>query len=347
MIYIEAIMISLMIYVGIFCAYTDIKQGIIKNKILILALCAAVILNFVYYYIYAKTLFLDFIINLVAISLFSALMYFYNIWSAGDSKMLIVESMLIPIGLYNSSSTISVDSVGIIILIFSIAYIYLFFETLYIGVTEKNLFSISNKRKLSKDSIFIFLKRYIQCSVYITLLNFIYVLVFPEIYFSNVILFMLLNLFFILTVYRYDVIFNNYLFAVVLCIEIILIILFKIDIIHSINYKIYALLLFVILFRAISEKYNYSEIKTSDIKQGMILSLGTVMLFGKSRVVGLPKSTTEDLRSRISKEEADSIKRWEKSKYGKPSITIVKKMPFAIFIFLGLLIFVIIRLWKQ
>jgi hypothetical protein len=121
----------------------------------------------------------------------------------------------------------------------------------------------------------------------------------------------------------------------------------KINIFNGINYKVYLLLMFVMIFRKISEKYNYIEIPTSSVKAGMILSLGTIVLFKRSKVKGLPISTTEDMRSRISEDEAKSILRWEKSKYGEANITIVKKMPFAIFIILGVVSYLIIRMCIQ
>ena len=56
---------------------------------------------------------------------------------------------------------------------------------------------------------------------------------------------------------------------------------------------------------------------------------------------------TEDLRSRITSEEAESIHRWEKSAGGKPYVVIVRKIPFAIFIGIGTLAFLIIEVIMQ
>ena len=77
----------------------------------------------------------------------------------------------------------------------------------------------------------------------------------------------------------------------------------------------------------------------------MILSVATVLEFQKSRVKGLPVATNEDMSTRLSEEEADAIRRWEQSKYGKEKIVIVRKIPFAIFITSGSVIFLLIRLF--
>ena len=110
------------------------------------------------------------------------------------------------------------------------------------------------------------------------------------------------------------------------------------------NWVIYLLVLVVVALRSIAEKYNYKTIPTAEVKQGMVLSYGTVLLFTPSKIKGLPASTTEDIRSRISDEEAKNILRWENSKYGQAQITIVRKIPFAIFITVGTVVFVFARI---
>ena len=94
--------------------------------------------------------------------------------------------------------------------------------------------------------------------------------------------------------------------------------------------------------RMISSEYNYKQIKTSEIKEGMVLSYATVASFSNSRVKGLPQITTEDIQSRISEAEAESIRRWECSKSGLQTITIVRKLPFACFISIGFILFIIL-----
>lgn len=218
---------------------------------------------------------------------------------------------------------------------------------MYIGIKKGDLFNIDQNVKLNMKGFLSFIKRYIQCSVYLTLLNMIYILIIPNIYINNMIFFMLINLFLVLTIFKYKIFYKLLVFIPTAFAMVILAIILRFNTINSFDYKVYVLLLFVIIFRKISEKYNYTEIQTSDIKPGMILSFGTIILFKKSKVNGLPQNTTEDMRSKISVEEAKSIIRWEKSKYGEKTVIIVRKMPFAIFIILGILSYVIIRMWIQ
>ena len=91
--------------------------------------------------------------------------------------------------------------------------------------------------------------------------------------------------------------------------------------------------------------YNYKEINVSELRPGMILSAQTVIGFAPSKVKGLPDTTFEDMRSRLTKDEVDSINRWKDSKYGSEKIVIVKKLPFAVFIFIGMIAYFIIRIF--
>ena len=63
----------------------------------------------------------------------------------------------------------------------------------------------------------------------------------------------------------------------------------------------------LVVFRTFAGKYNYKTIPVSELKPGMILSMGSILLFAGSRVKGLPSFSTEDLKSRLSAGEVDSI----------------------------------------
>ena len=114
--------------------------------------------------------------------------------------------------------------------------------------------------------------------------------------------------------------------------------------IYSLNIKMLIIVLIILIFRTISEKYNYEEIKIIDLKPRMILSYESVIKFYTSRVKGLPKTTTETTDSRLTETEVESIKRWSKTTKGQDTIIIVRHMPFAPFIFAGEVLFFILKL---
>ena len=105
---------------------------------------------------------------------------------------------------------------------------------------------------------------------------------------------------------------------------------------------VYAVVLLMSALRILIQHYNYETIQSEDVKKGMVLSLQTTLLFSGSTVKGLPKISKENLNDRISEEEAKSVKRWSKTNEGSETVTIVRKMPFAIFISLGTVVFIVL-----
>ena len=96
-------------------------------------------------------------------------------------------------------------------------------------------------------------------------------------------------------------------------------------------------------FRKVSGKYNYKEIETNKVQVGMILSVESSILFRNSRVKNLPGLSTEQTDSRLKDKEVDAIKRWAKTKKGINHMIIVKYIPFAPFMLLGYIEFIILK----
>lgn len=85
----------------------------------------------------------------------------------------------------------------------------------------------------------------------------------------------------------------------------------------------------------------YQEVKICDLKKGMILSSISSMLMQNSRVRGLPPISSEDLKSRLTEDQVESIGRWASSR-NVLTVTVVRKIPFAIFILAGFLSYFVI-----
>jgi len=109
----------------------------------------------------------------------------------------------------------------------------------------------------------------------------------------------------------------------------------------SLNPENYIMVVVLLIFQMTIKTILYEEIKIADLKKGMILSTISSMMMQNSRVRGLPPVSTEDLKSRLTEEQVNSICRWSKSRKIE-TITIVRKIPFAIFIFSGFLSYFVI-----
>ena len=337
MIIIEALLLTILLFTCVYATFTDIKHGIIENRILARAVILGLILNLLYYIVYAQNLMVSFLVNIAITSLISILFYAYHIWAAGDTKLIFVVIFLIPMRLYGMSGV--APAIWIIISVFSIAYIYVICESVYLSVKEHRTIKIRNL----KINVIAFLGQYITCGAYILLFNQLCGMLFREFTETNASLMAFADLIIVLSICSIDLFRKKWLFAIVLLIDVILCFMNNFAIMF-VDARALLLIALIIILRFVADRYNYKIIKTEGIKRGMVLSYATVISFSKSRVVGLPKTTTEDIRSRINDDEVNSILRWKNSKYGSDTITIVRKIPFAIFISIGTILFIILRM---
>lgn len=109
----------------------------------------------------------------------------------------------------------------------------------------------------------------------------------------------------------------------------------------SFNPENYILVILLLFCQMTIRTSLYEEVKICNLKKGMILSGISSMLMQNSRVRGLPPVSSEDLRSRLTEEQVASIGRWASSR-NIMTVTVVRKIPFAMFIVAGFLSYFII-----
>ena len=338
----EGLLLTIIFLLGCWAVMTDIKVGIIKNKALLYAAIPGIVINLIYIVAFAKVYFTEYLINLIAVSAVAILLYVYHFWAAGDSKLLIVLAFLIPSRYYESSALI-ISGIYYIVYIFLIAYIYIIFESVVLAVKKKKFF----KQKISSLQWKTFLCRYIVSYLYLRTLSFLLQWLFGNFYYRNQLFFAFVNIFTVLFIHERDE-FQKKRWVIPLLILNVTSLVFSVingqTIFYASVLKSYVIMLLALVLKYLVSGYNYEEIATSSVQKGMVISLSTIALLLPSNVVGLPKTTNEDMSSRITEEEAAAIRRWERSKYGKPTIVIVRKIPFAIFIVLGTFLYIVIRI---
>ncbi|MBW3020203.1 A24 family peptidase [Candidatus Woesearchaeota archaeon] len=89
----EVILLSLFLVLGIYFSYYDHKYSKIPNKTLLLGFFLAFIINLIYF---DKLIFL----NLLISTIIGFLLWKFNIWGAGDGKLFILFSFIIPLEFY-------------------------------------------------------------------------------------------------------------------------------------------------------------------------------------------------------------------------------------------------------
>lgn len=337
----EIILLILLSITCIYASITDIKYSIIANKYLILFAVIGIVVDIIYYS-YNLNLIPVFLFNLVIVFISSIALYSSHIWAAGDSKLLIVVSLLIPAqcAMYDAGYLFEIL---IPIYAFALSFGYLIIDTIYLQIKNKYRLPLSDIKKQFK----IYVKRLIINSIYIVTI----------VKLENVILLryeielgvfqLFINIFILLLISNVGILQRRATIIGTLIFSIMLSAVTGNWMMNLNRLEYYGIVALFILIRIIVSEYNYMEISIEDLKPGMILSSYTTMLFSNSKVKGLPKLSTEDLRSRLDINEVNAIKRWHKSKYGLDKVTIVKKVPFAIFITLGVLMYMILGVYLR
>lgn len=337
MILCEILLIGMIVALGSYVTITDLRRGIIQNKALAAVMLFGLVINGFYYAIYAATFFKEFCVNFIVLTVFAIALYAFHFWAAGDSKLLICLVFLFPARYYEAGGNLSVPGIAIVVLIFLISYAYVLADSVIQAVRGMHFF---NTMEVSREKAEKFLIQYAIGFLYLRGLSQIFSKIFGDFYDRNQIIFTFTNIFIAIFIQSYGIFKKWYSLVIILICNLYF---YEGNLLHKSALGGYGILLLVMLLRYFISGYNYQKISTETVEPGMILSYGTVAQFWGSRVKGLPNHTKEDMSTRISEDEAEAIKRWGKSKYGKAEIVVVRKLPFAVFIVLGVVAFFIIR----
>ena len=332
--------------IGILATITDFREKKIYNKTIIYGVIVSFILYIVMWKQIDMELIKNYVINLSISILISFLFFYFKIWAAGDAKLFIAMIIMIPFELYEVDLSNIFPGIYLLIIIFSIAFLYVVMETIFLWAKDSEKFQKLKTIKFNIKTIKDWLEKYFMGYFIILLINNIIYLLFPTFQEKNGALMLVCNMLILIFIYR--IIQNKKQTIIVTTISIIFNIIYYIIMkfnIYQINIKMFIIVISIMIFRDISEKYNYECIKIENLKLRMILSYGSVLKFYSSRIKGLPKHTTETTDSRLTNDEVNSIKRWSKSSKGDDSIVVVRHMPFAPFMLIGEIIFWVLHLY--
>ena len=332
----------LIILVCLISSFSDCSTKKIYNKnLLIFLILSSITYLILFNFIKFDNIYL-YLINLFISTIVSYLFYYYKIWAAGDAKLFILVIYMIPYSVYKISNKMIFPALYIIMIIFSVAFLCIIIESLYLVIIKSK--KITFKSYFNND-IFSYLFLYIEGFLVSNIINTICYNLFYNFYVNNATLLYLVNIAFIFYIYKISekIKVRNVILISALIINLYFIIN-GMFLLNSFNYKNIIVIFLIILLREVCNLYNYKEISVNELKEGMVLSYSTVISFYGSNIKKLPHFTTEDTDSRITNEQVESIKRWSKSKKGKDSIIIVRHIPFAPFIFIGSVIYFLLKI---
>ena len=322
MIIIEALLITELLALLLYTVISDSKSGEIKNKSLLIFLIFALPTSSLYYIL--NTEFLGaFLKNIAVVVVISMVLYFCDNWAAGDAKLMMTAFIAVPGRLYdNGINYFGFWAIGIS-----------FIAALFYVILDTVIKTIKNRKAYNRNS---FNLLYYAKNIIFTycLLRIVYTFIKVDVRLTIIVTFAVL-----LLIAKLSAKINW--IAVIISLAAYTAICVYQKSFGSIAINANTLLFSVgfPVFSFVCSRFNYEEINTQNVRKGMILSNLTVIEMMKSKVSRLPKGLTEDLRSRLTEEEAESVKRWGISKSGKNTVTTVRKIPFAIFISVGYILF--------
>lgn len=331
----EIIKIAVLLTICTLAAWTDIARGIISNLLILVAVLAGVFLNILGWIITPDANKVVQLVNVFAMCAVSVLLYVFHIWAGGDCKLLMAVSLLVPRCMYTPFLNQWLSLMLLPATAFLFSYLFLLWDSVVQAFSRKSVF----RKEVLSSMLLPMLIRYCANVVYITildqvLLSFCGMRIQPFLFLINVCVILGINSIIVLQ--------NRYIVLVSLLMSIVIKVIADQPIVTTFDLINLVLVLVLLSLRIFIDSYNYATLPTNQVQAGMILSTATTLLFTNSNVKGLPQMSTEDLRSRLTAEEADSVRRWEHSKYGQPTVRIVRKIPFAIFIALGTIVYLII-----
>lgn len=331
MVILEVICLCLIAVLCFLCTRSDLQYGIIYNKVLAVFLVFAIILDAIYYGFFAQDLLYDFIINVIVVVVISLYLFYSHSFAGGDCKMMIVIALLFPGRLYwnfGHSNTTLVFAIAFAILA---GYCYLLISSIWAIASKKVAITLD----YVKSYLINFLKSYITAMIYISLFNRLISLVYSQGFDINIWITRGMCLLIAWCIGRYSF-FKKWFFIVpATCIGVIILLITKTSPV-SLKLENYILVLVLLICQMTIKTTIYEKVEVSQLKKGMILTTFSSVLMQTSITKGLPGVSTEDLKSRLTDEEVESIKIWAKATH-TDSLTIVKKIPFAIFISIGIL----------
>jgi len=133
----EVILLPVIILLGIITSYEDIKYGKIRNKWIISALICGFLayLSAICWYFFAGEVNWTYILELLTNLLFAVAvgfgLWYYKIWTAGDGKLFIAFALLVPFSFYKNSYYAWTPSLALIVNIFTLGLLIMAILVVY------------------------------------------------------------------------------------------------------------------------------------------------------------------------------------------------------------------------
>ena len=309
---------------------SDLKDGVVRNKMLTRFTLATAPLVGVYYVGPGRACFGDFLLNVGTCVAAAFALFCAKLLAGGDCKLLCCASFVFPASCRVSYRETDCPLLLAPILAFAFGYLFLAFRA--VTSIARGQTKIDSERL--KANLARFARNYFRAFVYISAFDLALRLSVLHWFELDPWLTFALYLGVVWASWAFETLRKPLTVAVTLALAVAASSIFQTALFNASGSR--CLLAFcVVLSRLLAENANYRRIATSDVKKGTILALETTLRFLNSPIPGLPSLSTENLRSRLTEEEAASVRKWGETAPERAEVLAVQKVPFTIFIALG------------
>ena len=329
---------SLLLVLGIISSYTDLKNNFISNRLLFVFLIVSSVLDAVFFGFFSRDLIKAFLINVLSVLFFAAVLYISHSIAGGDCKLMAVMALLYPSSCYVSYGGNSYTLLFAAAFSLIVGYFYLLADSVVALVRKKNTLKTQDIREYMLS----FFKNFFAVEVYMAFLNLLLEFLAGKNITMNTWLLRLFCIILSWLIGSFSFFSSWYVLAVLCSADTVFSFVFR-TLPFTTDFLSYLAPAAMLLCHIAIRTNLYEMIPVGSLRKGMILTNLTSVLMQNSRVKGLPPVSTEDLSCRLTQEQTDSVIRW--AKYRKiEKISIVRKIHFALFVFAGYVFYFI--LWS-
>ena len=306
-------------------AFTDIRSGCVKNSLLLTVLTIWLLLTvseFSVLHSSSTPLFL-LTINVIFAVIVSVMFYLTDIWAPGDCKLYIVITLIFPMRAYAVREGNIFPALNFVIYAFALGYVFLLAMT-FARRTSRRITVKPNLNAKHAASV-------MANAGTISFLNILLNICAPKFYYANQMLCISASVVLICLLQRNaDTARKVIGFTGLLCF------LLQSVLRCALLNACLGLAESLVIASAIeyintrTRANTYREIPGEEVRPGMILSFATLWAMRKYTDPELPRTTTENRRSRLTQRQAEAVKTWCRN--AGCNAVIVEMMPFAPFI---------------
>lgn len=309
---------------------SDLKDGVVRNRTLTRFTLAIAPLVGVCYVGPGRAYFGDFLLNVGTCVAAAFALFCAKLLAGGDCKLLCCASFVFPASCRVSYRETDCALLLAPMLAFGVGYLFLTLR----AVTSIALGRTKLDGERFKANFWRFARNYFRAFVYLSAFDLALRLSVSRWFELNPLLTLALYLGVVWASWSFETLRRPLTVAITLALAVAASAIFQIAFFNASGSRC-LLALCVVLSRLLAENASYRRIATSDVKKGTILALETTLRFLNSPIPGLPSLSGENLRSRLTEEEAASVRKWGETAPDRAEVLVVLKVPFTIFIALG------------